>query len=422
MTWKEMVYPSPKSQELYRLTVCICGAIILLGAWRVAGYHPGLLVLLPALFLYQLGSYLASGSAIAVRWQQRLAVSIEFGDAVLTGALIALVGFDPVLTVALGLAFLMTIISSLKATAPLNLCGMFLGLMVTFWLSPAAVVPGQSSQLLILLVVAGYCLIQANMARHTQTLLAEQYEAVLRQNEWLTLRTFRMSKYLSPALRKAILTGKDVRAETQEKALSIFFSDMAGFTSLAEELDPEQLTSLLNTYLTEMSEIAFRFGGTIDKVIGDSIMVFFGDPESRGVRADAITCVSMALAMKRAMEDLQKRWQAEGITNPPSLRMGINSGACKVGNFGTEHRLDCTLLGRAVNLASRLESAAQSNEILISSATFDLVKDTVHCLSKGDIAIKGFAKPVEVYRVVDLHKHLKQKTSCTAQNSGALAE
>ena len=223
MTWKEMVYPSPKPQELYRLTVRICGAIILLGAWRVAGYHPGLLVLLPALFLYQLGSYLASGSAIAVRWQQRLAVSMEFGDAVLTGALIALVGFDPVLTVALGLAFLMTIISSLKATAPLNLCGMFLGLMVTFWLSPAAVVPGQSSQLLILLVVAGYCLIQANMARHTQTLLAEQYEAVLRQNEWLTLRTFRMSKYLSPALRKAILTGKDVRAETQEKALSIFF-------------------------------------------------------------------------------------------------------------------------------------------------------------------------------------------------------
>ena len=260
------------------------------------------------------------------------------------------------------------------------------------------------------------------MARHTQTLLAEQYEAVLRQNEWLTLRTFRLSKYLSPALRKAILTGKDVRAETQEKALSIFFSDMAGFTSLAEELDPEQLTSLLNTYLTEMSEIAFRFGGTIDKVIGDSIMVFFGDPESRGVRADAITCVSMALAMKRAMEDLQKRLRAEGITNPPSLRMGINSGACKVGNFGTENRLDYTLLGRAVNLASRLESAAQSNEILISSATFDLVKDTVHCLSKGDIAIKGFAKPVEVYRVADLHKHLKQKTSCTAQNSGALAD
>jgi adenylate cyclase len=238
-------------------------------------------------------------------------------------------------------------------------------------------------------------------------MLAEQHDSVRRQNEWLTLRTFRLSKYLSPPLRKAILTGKDVRAETQEKTLTIFFSDMAGFTKLAEELDPEQLTSLLNTYLTEMSEIAFRFGGTIDKVIGDSIMVFFGDPESRGVRSDAVTCVSMAIAMRKAMEDLQLRWHKEGIERPPALRMGINSGLCKVGNFGTENRLDYTLLGRAVNLASRLESSAESNEILLSEDTYGLVKDTIHCIDKGQISIKGFSEAVNVYSAIDLHKHLK---------------
>ena len=126
--------------------------------------------------------------------------------------------------------------------------------------------------------------------------------------------------------------------------MTVFFSDMEGFTKLAEELDPEQLTSLLNTYLTEMSEIAFRFGGTVDKVIGDAIMVFFGDPESRGVRADAMSCVSMAVAMQQAMKS-SVALAAEGIANPPALRMGINSGACKVGNFGTENRLDYTLLG-----------------------------------------------------------------------------
>jgi len=262
-------------------------------------------------------------------------------------------------------------------------------------------------------VAAGYALLQTNMARHTHFLLADQHDSVLRQNEWLTLRTFRLSKYLSPALRKAILTGKDVRAETQEKTLTIFFSDMEGFTKLAEELDPEQLTDLLNTYLTEMSEIAFRFGGTIDKVIGDSIMVFFGDPESRGIKSDAITCVSMAIAMKRAMEELQVRWRADGIENPPALRMGINSGVCKVGNFGTENRLDYTLLGRAVNLASRLESSAESNEILISKDTYQLIKDAVHCIDKGQIPIKGFADAVDVYSAVDLHKHLK--TDCPAQ-------
>ena len=384
----------------------LCGAIILLGAWGVIGYHPALLVLLPALFIYQFSCYFRSMASPNKQVRQRLALLLEFVDGVLTGVLLAFVGFDPLLTIALGLGFLMTVISPLKATAPLDLFGLFAGALLTYWLLPINVSPGLQAQLLILLLVAGYCLLLANMARNTHSMLAEQNDSVLRQNEWLTLRTFRLSKYLSPPLRKAILTGKDVRAETQEKALTIFFSDMEGFTQLAEKLDPEQLTSLLNSYLTVMSEIAFRFGGTVDKVIGDSIMVFFGDPESRGVRSDAVRCVSMAIAMRKAMQELQLRWQAEGIEHPVGLRMGINSGVCKVGNFGTENRLDYTLLGRAVNLASRLESSADSNEILLSEDTYGLIGDSIHCIDKGQISIKGFAEPVKVYSAVDLHKHL----------------
>ncbi len=384
----------------------LCGAIILLGAWGVIGYHPALLVLLPALFIYQFSCYFRSMASPNKQVRQRLALLLEFVDGVLTGVLLAFVGFDPLLTIALGLGFLMTVISPLKATAPLDLFGLFAGALLTYWLLPISVSPGLQAQLLILLLVAGYCLLLANMARNTHSMLAEQNDSVLRQNEWLTLRTFRLSKYLSPPLRKAILTGKDVRAETQEKALTIFFSDMEGFTQLAERLDPEQLTSLLNSYLTVMSEIAFRFGGTVDKVIGDSIMVFFGDPESRGVRSDAVRCVSMAIAMRKAMQELQLRWQAEGIEHPVGLRMGINSGVCKVGNFGTENRLDYTLLGRAVNLASRLESSADSNEILLSEDTYGLIGDSIHCIDKGQISIKGFAEPVKVYSAVDLHKHL----------------
>ena len=384
----------------------LCGAIILLGAWGVIGYHPALLVLLPALFIYQFSCYFRSMASPNKQVRQRLALLLEFVDGVLTGVLLAFVGFDPLLTIALGLGFLMTLISLLKATAPLDLFGLFAGALLTYWLLPINVSPGLQAQLLILLLVAGYCLLLANMARNTHSMLAEQNDSVLRQNEWLTLRTFRLSKYLSPPLRKAILTGKDVRAETEEKALTIFFSDMEGFTQLAERLDPEQLTSLLNSYLTVMSEIAFRFGGTVDKVIGDSIMVFFGDPESRGVRSDAVRCVSMAIAMRKAMQELQLRWQAEGIEHPVGLRMGINSGVCKVGNFGTENRLDYTLLGRAVNLASRLESSADSNEILLSEDTYGLIGDSIHCIDKGQISIKGFAEPVKVYSAVDLHKHL----------------
>jgi class 3 adenylate cyclase len=393
-------------QELYRLVLGLCGAIILLGAWGVIGYHPALLVLLPALFVYQFSCYFRSMASPNKQVRQRLTLLLEFVDGVLAGVLLAFVGFDPLLTIALGLGFLMTVISPLKATAPLELFGLFAGALLTYWLLPISVSPGLQAQLLILLLVAGYCLLLANMARNTHSMLAEQNDSVLRQNEWLTLRTFRLSKYLSPPLHKAILTGKDVRAETQEKALTIFFSDMEGFTQLVERLDPEQLTSLLNSYLTVMSEIAFRFGGTVDKVIGDSIMVFFGDPESRGVRSDAVRCVSMTIAMRKAMQELQLRWQAEGIEHPVGLRMGINSGVCKVGNFGTENRLDYTLLGRAVNLASRLESSADSNEILLSEDTYGLIGDSIHCIDKGQISMKGFAEPVKVYSAVDLHKHL----------------
>lgn len=408
MIRKEIIYPSPKLQELYSLFLCVCWAIILLGAWRVMNYHPALLALLPTLFLYQFSSYFIKAGNIAARKRQRLAIMLEFSDGALTGVLVAFVGFEPIVVIPLGMAFLITIISAMKPTAPLDLLGLLIGAVLTEWLSPMAVTLGAFVQLMILAVAMGYALLLVNMARHAYFKLAEQYGSVRRQNESLTLRTFRLSKYLSPPLRKAILTGKNVRAETQEKTLTIFFSDMVGFTKLAEELDPEQLTSLLNTYLTEMSEIAFRFGGTIDKVIGDAIMVFFGDPESRGVRSDATTCVSMAIAMRNAMEDLQLRWLKEGIIERPlALRMGINSGLCKVGNFGTENRLDYTLLGLAVNLASRLESSAESNEILLSEDTHGLVKDTVHCIDKGQISIKGFSEAVNVYSAIDLHKHLK---------------
>lgn len=414
MTWKQFIYPSPKVQELYRLVLCLCAATILLGSWQDLDYHWGLLTVLTLLFVYQFGSYLANTRVFPNRLIPRgrrkfLSASMEFIDGLIAGTLVALVNFDPLITIAIGTTFLITVVGAMKPTAPLDIAATFSGALLGFWLLPISIEPTPGIQLIILVMAFSYCLLNVNMARHTHDLLADQHESVIRQNDWLTLRTFHLSKYLSPALRKAILTGKDVKAGTQEKTLTVFFSDMEGFTRLAENLDPEQLTELLNTYLTEMSEIAFRFGGTVDKVIGDSIMVFFGDPESRGVRADAISCVSMALAMKKAMKELQSRWAISGIASPPALRMGINSGVCKVGNFGTENRLDYTLLGRAVNLASRLESSAKSNEILVSKDTYDLIKDSVKCVDKGQILVKGFAEPVNVFSVIDLHKNLESK-------------
>ena len=260
---------------------------------------------------------------------------------------------------------------------------------------------------MILIVAAVVCLLQINIFRRRLLVVNGLHDALVLENGWLTLRNFRLFGSLSPPLRNAVLSGKKLSVGSQQKPLTIFFSDMKRFTQLSEELDSAQLTKVMNSYFNTMSAIVSRYGGTIDKMMGDGLMVFFGDPGSHGIRIDAINCVSMAIAMKRAMINLQKRWRAEGIQAAPTLRIGINSGVCEVGNFGNENRLDYTLLGRSVNLASRLETAAQSDEILISSDTYQLIKDAVYCVSKGPLLIKGLAEPVNVYLVVDLHRSIE---------------
>ncbi|WP_020581432.1 adenylate/guanylate cyclase domain-containing protein [Endozoicomonas elysicola] len=216
-----------------------------------------------------------------------------------------------------------------------------------------------------------------------------------------------LAKYLSPQVWESIFAGKrNAKLESQRKKLTVFFSDIKGFTDLAEELEPEVLTELLNTYLNDMSRIALKYGGTIDKFIGDSIMIFFGDPKTRGYRKDALAAVSMAIEMQKHMQVLRKQWIAKGIENPLRIRIGINTGYCTVGNFGAESRMDYTLLGREVNLASRLESAAEPNQILLSNETWSLVKDVVLCQSKGEIQVKGFSRSVPIYKVIDLRRNL----------------
>ena len=216
-----------------------------------------------------------------------------------------------------------------------------------------------------------------------------------------------MSKYLSPQIWESIFNGKrGVCLETQRKKLTVFFSDIKGFTELAEELEAEQLTDLLNTYLNDMSKIALQYGGTIDKFIGDCVMVFFGDPTTRGARKDAVAAVSMAIAMRKHMKVLRQQWRAQGITKPLEIRMGINTGYCTVGNFGAETRMDYTIIGREVNLASRLESAAEIGEILVSHETYSLVRDVIMCRDKGQITVKGFGRPIHIYQVIDLRRDL----------------
>jgi adenylate cyclase len=150
-----------------------------------------------------------------------------------------------------------------------------------------------------------------------------------------------------------------------------------------------------------MSKIALAYGATIDKYIGDAILAFFGDPETRGVPEDAMACLEMAIAMQRRMRELQAEWRDAGLQKPFQLRIGINTGYCTVGNFGSEDRMDYTIIGSEVNLASRLQSHAELGGILLSHETYSLVKDRVLAEEREPVHAKGIARPVRNYRVLD---------------------
>jgi class 3 adenylate cyclase len=234
-------------------------------------------------------------------------------------------------------------------------------------------------------------------------------EEVARKHKELETLSNKLAKYLSPQVYQSIFSGRqEVKIASQRKKLTVFFSDIANFTETADKLESEDLTQLLNHYLTEMSEVALEYGATIDKYVGDAIVIFFGDPETRGVKEDARACVRMAIAMQKRMQALADVWRSSGMEQPLCCRIGISTGYCTVGNFGSEDRMDYTIIGGGVNLASRLEHAATPGGILISYETYAHVKDLVSCEPRGHLEVKGIAYPVAIYQVVDLFENLCQ--------------
>ena len=224
----------------------------------------------------------------------------------------------------------------------------------------------------------------SNLFRKLNEEIEQQKHVIEDQNERLELLAGKLAKYLSPQVYESIFAGeKEVRIETYRKNLTVFFSDMVEFTPRCETLAPSELGRWLNDYLNEMAEICLRYEGTLDKFIGDAVMVFFGDPKSLGEKEDAVQCVSMALEMSAAAQRRQIL-----------IRIGIDSGECIVGNFGSEARMDYTVVGRRVNTAARLETASAPGRILVSAATWELVKDSFEALPNDVIKLKGIEEPI----------------------------
>ena len=237
------------------------------------------------------------------------------------------------------------------------------------------------------------------------TELKQREQDLTEKSNALAELSSKLAKYLAPQVYDSIFSGQqDVKIVSKRKKLTVCFSDLVGFTEITDKMESEDLTHLLNHYLTEMSKIALQYGATIDKYVGDAIVMFFGDPATLGVKEDALACVQMALAMQKRVGELAHEWGNMGIATPLRCRIGIHTGYCTVGNFGSDDRMDYTMVGGTVNLASRLEHEAPPGGVLISFETYALVKDNVRCEERGHVQVKGIAEPVATYAVIGLNQ------------------
>jgi class 3 adenylate cyclase len=214
-------------------------------------------------------------------------------------------------------------------------------------------------------------------------------------------RAFKLKRYLPPELVEAVLEGrKHLEPSFERRKITVMFSDVQGFTAATESLEPEELARLLNEYLSTMSDIAFRWGGTIDKFRGDGMMVLFGAPERLDPAESARRCAGMAVDMCRATESLKAKWDDEGYDWDIGIRVGINTGYATVGEFGCEERMDYTAIGTEVNLASRLETACEVGGITLSHASYAHVKESYPCEPRGEVQLKGIARPIRIYELL----------------------
>ncbi len=264
-----------------------------------------------------------------------------------------------------------------------------------------------------------------NLRREKEELLDQKLkdrELIEEKTKRLENIANRLSKYLSPQVYKSIFdeeeSGKKTKENYVRKNLTIFFSDIVNFTDLSDSLEAEKLALILNNYLSEMSLIAINSNATIDKFIGDAILSFHGAPETLGDENDAINCISMALEMKERVDELQSFWIRQGVKDGLRVRYGISSGFANVGDFGSSVMSDYTAIGSSVNLASRLQSIAPENEIIISDTTYNLVKNQINCEVYEEITPKGFVRPVKTYKVISFKNKTNIKTKKSYSKKG----
>lgn len=209
-----------------------------------------------------------------------------------------------------------------------------------------------------------------------------------------------VARYAPRQVSAQILAGEHApNFAPERRRLTLFFSDVVGFTQSSDEMDPESLADALNTYFETMTEIAERHGGTVDKFFGDGMMAFFGAPTAEGDQADARAAVAMALEMQRALPALNEMWLSHGGRRKLEVRMGIHTGYASVGDFGSATRKTYSAIGLQVNLASRVQDQCKPGAVLVTDATWTLIRQHFDGIEEGEFSLKGIHYPVRCYAV-----------------------
>jgi class 3 adenylate cyclase len=191
------------------------------------------------------------------------------------------------------------------------------------------------------------------------------------------------------------------RLEGELRDVTVFFSDIRGFTEKTERLGAEQIVYILNRYFTAMTEVVLQYDGMLDKFSGDEMMVVFGAPLVHN--DDPFRAVEMGLTMQERLKNLNEEFSREGIESI-GIGIGINTGKAIAGNIGSEKRLNYSVIGDDVNLASRLVSQAKAGEIIISEETHEIVKQKFVCEALGEVQVKGKSKSITIFRVLESTK------------------
>lgn len=240
-------------------------------------------------------------------------------------------------------------------------------------------------------------LVKLHVQEQTLRALNLQLEKKIDEQLEIIIKNKRLTRFFPRKLVKWILAAEeDLELKGEKKRLTVFFSDLSGFTQLADQTPPEGVAELLNEYFSGMVQLVDRYEGTLDKFIGDGLMVFFGAPEAMDEREQALRAVSMAAAMQAHMRELTAKWKRQGVRHDIQIRMGVHQDLVMVGNFGSLEVMEYTVFGSGVNLANRLESYCEPKKILVIHAIYQHTRDFFPYKELKEQLFRGFERLVPV--------------------------